>query len=375
LAKYPESNLIYRKMLRVSAMVEAARQRGDANYRAALTALYQGQCNCAYWHGLFGGLYLQHLRSALMSALLQAEALLSSGGSVRLSEADHDGDLDDELLFESPTMNLYLSPTRGGSALELDLLEPRHHLTGVLGRRPEAYHQDVSRAQVMSDEDLQNVSAHDLVRACQEGLTEKLIYDAYPRGAFVSHLLPGDAEPEMLDRGYAPLADFANARFTVLDRDEGASGAHAELACELGGYRLAQTVRMGEAIEVSWELSREGEAIEVCFGSQIDVTLLTPEAVGGRRFEVNGAAPVGQEAPGFRGRHEAVTELRIVAESMHIDVAVDAAPACELWRLPIETVSQSERGFESAYQGTALVFAWRGVVGAGRVLRASLTLG
>jgi hypothetical protein len=60
---------------------------------------------------------------------------------------------------------------------------------------------------------------------------------------------------------------------------------------------------------------------------------------------------------------------------MHIDVAVDAAPACELWRLPIETVSQSERGFESAYQGTALVFAWRGVVGAGRVLRASLTLG
>ena len=31
----------------------------------ARTALYRGQCNCAYWHGAFGGVYLPHLRNAI----------------------------------------------------------------------------------------------------------------------------------------------------------------------------------------------------------------------------------------------------------------------------------------------------------------------
>ena len=36
-------------------------------------ALWAGQCNCAYWHGVFGGLYLPHLRQALYRELLSAE--------------------------------------------------------------------------------------------------------------------------------------------------------------------------------------------------------------------------------------------------------------------------------------------------------------
>ena len=48
----------------------------------------------------------------------------------------------------------------------------------------------------------------------------------------------------------------------------------------------------------------------------------------------------------------------IVGESMGVDVSISVDPPAELWRLPIETVSQSERGFERAYQGTSLVFSW-----------------
>ena len=35
--------------------------------------LYRSQCNDAYWHGVFGGLYLNHLREAAYSNLLRAE--------------------------------------------------------------------------------------------------------------------------------------------------------------------------------------------------------------------------------------------------------------------------------------------------------------
>jgi len=35
------------------------------------------------------------------------------------------------------------------------------------------------------------------------------------------------------------------------------------------------------------------------------------------------------------------------------------SPAVELWRFPVETVSQSEEGFESVYQGSCIVGCWR----------------
>ena len=50
--------------------------------------------------------------------------------------------------------------------------------------------------------------------------------------------------------------------------------------------------------------------------------------------------------------------MSVAADSMDVDVTLRVKPAAELWRLPIETVSQSERGFERSYQGTALVFVW-----------------
>ena len=38
--------------------------------------LYRGQCNCGYWHGAFGGIYLPHLRNAVYQHLIAADNLL-----------------------------------------------------------------------------------------------------------------------------------------------------------------------------------------------------------------------------------------------------------------------------------------------------------
>ena len=46
-----------------------------ATRTSAMTELlYRGQANDAYWHGLFGGLYLPHLRRAVWNALVELEA-------------------------------------------------------------------------------------------------------------------------------------------------------------------------------------------------------------------------------------------------------------------------------------------------------------
>src|SRR5437667_154173 len=67
LVKYPEANRMHKKMLALSAL---CRERG--NPAAPRRAIGRAQCNDAYWHGVFGGLYLPHLRAAIWQNLALA---------------------------------------------------------------------------------------------------------------------------------------------------------------------------------------------------------------------------------------------------------------------------------------------------------------
>src|SRR5664279_6210305 len=74
--RYPESNWMHKRMLALSARYHAL----PDNQKTAvmLKALYECQANDAYWHGLFGGLYLPHLRRAIYNAMLTLEFLLDA---------------------------------------------------------------------------------------------------------------------------------------------------------------------------------------------------------------------------------------------------------------------------------------------------------
>lgn len=376
LAKYPESNLIYRKMLRVSQAVERARQdnpEAKATKRAR-DALFRGQCNCAYWHGLFGGLYLQHLRAALMSTLLEAEQLVAPQQDVVVERCDYAGNLEQDVALEGPEFDLYLT-RRGGRALSVDLCRARFHLTGVLGRRREAYHDDVSRAQVISDEELGNVSAHDLIRATEANLSDKLVFDAYPRGAFIDHLLPHDMTADAFDHDYRAVVACHQHNYELGDIVSANDVVTVPMSLTRAGVTLTKTyeVHRGQ-IHVHHDLTAAVD-VDICFASQFDLTLLSPDGVGGRRITVagtSGDAPTSEPSgtaerasvivetpPGARIDHPQVRTVRVACADLGVDITLACSPAAALWRLPIETVSQSERGFESSYQGTAFVFVWR----------------
>src|SRR5262249_52439359 len=79
--KYAECNEMYPRMLQVSDRLQRLTEDNTARERADLVSqarseLYRGQCNCPYWHGAFGGLYLPHLRNAIYQRLISADTLL-----------------------------------------------------------------------------------------------------------------------------------------------------------------------------------------------------------------------------------------------------------------------------------------------------------
>src|SRR5258708_15434012 len=125
-------------------MTETERPSGRA--QKMLDALWAGQCNCAYWHGVLGGLYLPHLRQAVYRQLLDAENLADKAGKssgVWMGQKDFDLDGQKEVLIETPTQNLYFKPHEGGSLFEWDLRSKGINLQNVLTRRMEGYHKQL----------------------------------------------------------------------------------------------------------------------------------------------------------------------------------------------------------------------------------------
>jgi 4-alpha-glucanotransferase len=64
--------------------------------------------------------------------------------------------------------------------------------------------------------------------------------------------------------------------------------------------------------------------------------------------------------------------LRVVDEWQGVSVTLTAPDAQEFWITPIETVSESEEGFERIYQGSQIVAVWPAEIASGAEWRGRL---
>ncbi len=135
LVKYSESNRMHKKMQALSAL---CRRKGDP--ADARRAIGRAQCNDAYWHGVFGGLYLPHLRDAIWRELAQAEGELRRGKGLAWEVLDFDGDGYQEIWVHSESFSALVSPTRGAAIEEFTVFRSGINYANVLTRRREAYH-------------------------------------------------------------------------------------------------------------------------------------------------------------------------------------------------------------------------------------------
>ena len=396
LAKYPEANVLHKRMLRASAKVaRAARQTAgvDAVVERARRALYRGQCNCPYWHGLFGGLYLPHLRHAVYRQLALAEALADPIAGARVEVRDLDGDLRDEVALESRGISLWIDPSCGGQVTVLDDRARSVSLAHVLTRRAETYHRDLlQHAAGGAAETEAPKSIHDIRKSKVADLEQRLVYDPYLRRVLVDHLLPAGAGPEAIrGPGYQPLADLVRAVHEVRETGQDGDRAWVELCADAdlvagpgGRVHLVKRLRLDApaTLSVEYELTWDAppgvvETFEAMFGVESAFALVPgPEQV----FHVTLVEPAtGGEAGARRSPQEPgswPTARRIAAGSSLGEASVTVTldpPASASW-FPIDTVSQSEDGAELVYQGTCLLCAWPVALAPGETVRRSLVL-
>jgi 4-alpha-glucanotransferase len=375
---YREINELHKQMLRVSRKVDALRNgRSGAVTEQQLARmtdhLYQGQSNDCYWHGLFGGIYLSHMRLATLEHLIAAEdgADRASGArGLTIEQADFDIDGFDELLVGAPGQVVVLKPSAGAGIGSWDVRAVRHALTSVMRRRPEAYHDTLVAADtgVVEEQEAGEgaVSIHDLIKVNEPGISRRLWYDGHERRSSLVHLLAPETTPDRFEQAaFDELGDFVSGPFDVLEiggdrvvleragsvrqADGRQSAARVRKTFVFGGDRRVPT------LDLEVEVTNEGEAtIEALLGVEWALNML-----GG------GGNPAAWYAVGGdRGRFDA----RRVAERAHhvsmgneyigIELESRPQPPTAAWWSSIETISVSESGFEGNHQGGCLLWVW-----------------
>ena len=215
LVKYPESNRMYKKMLYVSKKIEENDVTLPAHKKQlALDHLWAGQCNCPYWHGVFGGLYLPHLRHAIYQNLIKAEKVLDENNARKktaVSVFDLTGNGMEDIVVESRKFNIYIDPYSGGNIFELDFKPAAVNLIDTMTRREEGYHRKLIEDSRSDEKNQEVASIHDLIISKESDLHEHLKYDWYHRNALVDHFLaPGTTLELFADSQYSEIGDFVN---------------------------------------------------------------------------------------------------------------------------------------------------------------------
>jgi alpha-amylase len=365
LTKYPESNLMQKKMLVVSKKLREleTRARGDEvlqkEWELAKTELFRAQCNDAYWHGVFGGLYAPHLRTAVWKPLVRAETFADAAahGHRRFAEADRfDFDCDgrEEIYLTTDRAALLFSPGDGGTVEAMDFRPAGATLINSIMRRPEAYHTKLAQAD-MGEGGV--ASIHGQARAKETGLERRLKYDRWPRHSFRLMVFPAprtaeDYENLRLDENAA----IAGGEYQV--RESGPTGVKLAAGPDGEGWSAEKqfsfsTPKDEFGVACDFSVSHSGSApVEMAVGLELVVNLLAPdqpdryiEVAGERRpLRWAGAAPA--------------SELCLVDGWQKIRVAINAPGARDYWVAPIETISESEEGFERVYQGSQILAVW-----------------
>jgi hypothetical protein len=321
LRKYPEANIMHKRMLYVSAHLREG--------AAAKRSLWRGQCSCAYWHGIFGGLYLPHLRDAIYRNLIDAE---QPPQTPQLQEMDFDTDGEHEIVYSDNNFFAVMKP-RTARFIELDDRERKQNVLNYLGRRRETYHKNLP----VSTGDSEVKSIHDTFRSKEQELQKYLIYDSYERGFGIDRVLHDVPTIEEFRTGVTIGSIIEYERYTILDKD-------------------CMKIEFNGPIKKRLELTgKAGRTIRVCYDG--DLTLFGFEfSLGIFQSNVQLNDHDLHAIGSLTGLHGCTLAAQNYAPiTMHADMPFDVLT------YPIETVSSSEAGFERIFQGVCVLFIFRGM--------------
>lgn len=339
--RFPESNWMHKRMLALSARYHALPDK--LKTAAMLHELYEAQANDAYWHGLFGGLYLPHLRRAIYNAMVRLEAMLDAvQPRPARSQVDLDIDGHDELFLQNGTLQAVVKLDGDGSICEFDAYALSHNFGDSLARQTEHYHRRVNAQHDHGHNSGGIANPHERMVSKHEIVAADLATDAHARSMF------RDSWGEREGASFRPV---------VYGAPSGGRSASVSFEGQASRGSVSKKIALKDnALQVSYRFDKLKSGL-----FRIEINLAMPSCDGpAGRFRIGNDIPGGFGQPlHLDEMRELVLEDEVLGGSLRLSSNLPAV--LNTW--PHFSVSQSEAGFEKIMQAVTLelTFAMTGV--------------
>jgi alpha-amylase len=204
---------------------------------------------------------------------------------------------------------------------------------------------------------------HAIVRSREPGLAARLRYDAYERRSGLVHLFaPGTTAAAFADGAAIELGDAVTGAYdvesigsaaVVLSRDvrlEDSSGiVRVVKRFAFGGDRARPSLDLDVTVQ-----NRAAEPVRFDLGIEWALTMLGGGGNPAAFYRV-GDDSFSHDSTGQRA---GIGSIASGNTYIGLELSATVEPLADAWWAPIETISNSEHGFERIYQGSALVFVW-----------------
>lgn len=332
LTRYPESNWMHKRMqalsLRVSKLPENKRTLD------LLDDLYEAQANDAYWHGLFGGLYLPHLRRAIYNAMVRLEAKLDNIAPRKIAlQEDFDKDGYDELFLLNKQLQSIVKLDGYAWICELDDYRLNHNFGDTLRLQTEHYFEKIHRNAQQGDNAGEGIaSAHDRIAFKHEILPSDLLADHQPLGLF--------SDQWGKENGSLPIQNYALVDFNQV---------FALFRAEIGQNIISKAIKIGgNRLEVQYSVKH---LVEGVISVRLALAMPSCDGYAGRYIDANDRILGGFGVPLDLNE---TTKLILDDGVLGGHLILGASQAVSIHVEPYFTVSQSEAGFEKIMQAVEI---------------------
>jgi 4-alpha-glucanotransferase len=329
LVRYPESGLMYAKMMHTHVLVNQL--RGDRyRKRAAQNELWKGQSHHAYWFGGSGGLHANRQRKAVYRSLIEAEKIIRATEifAPSIIGVDFDADNGTEYLYQGSELNAYLH-ARGGALFELDFLPAAWNYLDTL----------VSREHDRRDAEL------------------------LPRHAFIDHFLDEVTGLAEFAAGAGGSAVFGRTVWQTVELNR----ALPEVLLRVAGPVRAggREVQVGiekrfvfrpRSIDVYYRVTAGDAGLRTRLGVEINVSLASRSPGDGRLFLIgeDSSTEIGTDAREI----DRATGLLVRDVPNGVSITLSSAAPFRCWSSPVEIAPSAQAVGEPEYQCHCLVPLW-----------------
>lgn len=350
--KYPRLNYMHKRMVSLSKKIYT--QASPKKDKAIFTDLWKAQTNCGYWHGIFGGFYLSHIRGAVYENLINAQNLFDkkyTKQDIIVEEEDIDLDGNNEIFIRNKGMIYCFSP-KGGALIECSLRNPPMNLLNTITRREESYHAKI-RGNVNKVSGV--VTIHDMVVQKEKDLDKYLIYDKYERLGLIDHLLDKNLTIDDFNSQKGVFTLSNNIYNISIKKGEN----KVDLDCRYNRDNLSVSKRVEITSECGFEAAykivsshKKNNLNNYNFGIEFNLALPSPNDI----FKKEDKSKIPLCKPGSWCDIDEFIIIDLFKKTA-LEFKFDKA---DVFNLPVYSISSSESGFEKVYQEIAVLFIVKG---------------